>query len=42
MVQPKQPASAKQPQTPPEREPKTLNTTPSLNPHVDFVNRTLP
>ena len=42
MTEPKQPANDKKPQTPENTDPKTFNTTPRLNPDIDYINRTLP
>lgn len=41
MVEPKQQAQSK-PQNPKKLDPKSLNTTPKINPDVDYINRTLP
>jgi hypothetical protein len=42
MVESKQSANTKNPPTPKKLDPKTLNTTPKINPDVDYINRTLP
>ncbi len=42
MVEQKQPADDKQKQRPKDSDPKGFNTTPKINPDIDYINRTLP